>query len=356
MRAGIIGFPQVGKTTLFQILTEGGASSQKGRAEAHIGTALVRDDRLTRLSSMFQPKKTTPATVEYVDVAGMSRGNVKDNKTLAHLKTADTLVHVIRAFDDPAIAHEEGSVDPRRDFQNLEVEFLLSDLAIVENRLERLEKDLKRSRDRELQSEQELMTAFKKTLESEQPLRTLQLPPDQLRQARSFAFLSLKPQLVVLNLDESQIDQLDSAAERYGLASSAALTAFTAVCGKIEAEIAQLSPDEAEVFLKDLGFQEPGLNRVIRKTYELLGLISFFTVGEDECRAWTVAQGINAQKAAGTIHSDIERGFIRAEVCRSDDLLQHGSMAALKSLGLFRLEGKDYVVRDGDVIHYRFNI
>ena len=359
MKAGIIGFAQSGKTTLFNILTRAGAQTgYSGKNEMNLGVAKVPDPRVWTLSEMFRPKKTTPATVEYVDLPGIGKGEFKTSTQLNSLKTADALVHVVRAFEDPQNPHPEGSVNPPRDVENFELEMILSDLAAVENRLDRLEKDLKRGRSPELEAEKALIRDFKKHLESERPLRDLEIGPENLKRIRGFAFLSLKPEIIVLNLPEAEVSQIDAAVQRFGLEgwTSRPRLGFSAVCGKIEAEIAELSDSDAQSFLSELGFSEPGLNRVIRDTYRILNLISFFTVGEDEVRAWTIERGTPAQKAAGEIHSDIERGFIRAEVVPYEHLTACGSLAACREKGQVRLEGKEYVVQDGDVINYRFNV
>jgi hypothetical protein len=359
VKAGIIGFGQSGKTTLFNILTRAGAQTgYSGKNELNIGVARVPDGRLWKLSELFRPRKTTPATVEYIDLPGIEKGEFKTSTQLNNLKSADALVHVVRAFEDSRNPHPEGSVNPARDVENFELEMILSDLAVVENRLERLEKDLKRVKNPDLETEHTLILQLKGQLENEKPLREMELSADQVKRIRGFAFLSLKPEIIVLNLAESDVAHIDAAAARFGLQSWTVRPklGFSAVCGKIESEIAELSDSDSQSFLIELGFSEPGLNRVIRDTYRILNLISFFTVGDDEVRAWTIERGTAAQKAAGEIHSDIERGFIRAEVVSYDPLIASGSLAACKEKGLVRLEGKDYVIHDGDVINFRFNV
>ncbi len=359
LKAGISGYAQSGKTSLFNVLTRVGIHpGHAGKTEVNIGIAKVPDPRLWKLSEMFRPKKTTPATFEYLDLPGFARGEFKNSAQLNNLKTSDALVHVVRAFEDPQNPHPEGSILPARDVGNFELEMMFSDLAAIENRLERLDKDLKKSKNPELEAERALLHQFKEHLEKEKPLRELELSLEQMKRVRGFSFLSLKPQIIVLNLGESDISQIDSAIDKFELQAWAARPrlGFSAVCGKIEAEIAELAESEAEAFLKELGFSEPGLNRVIRDTYRILNLISFFTVGEDEVRAWTIQKGTPAQKAAAEIHSDIERGFIRAEVITYENLVACGSLAAGREKGLLRLEGKDYTVQDGDVINFRFNV
>jgi GTP-binding protein YchF len=275
---------------------------------------------------------------------------------VAAFKNADALVHVLRAFADPTVAHPAGSVDAARDAQAMEDELILADLGVTERRLERVEKDLKKGKSPELEREKAVLTQCKAALEEGRPLRSLNLQGDDLRRLRGFQFLSAKPLLIVLNVDEGNVsDDIQKAADAAGLTPflSRAATGAVAVCAKIELEIAQLEPADAAAFLTDLGLKESGLDRVIRASYELLGYISFFTVGEDECRAWSIPRNLTAPVAAGEIHSDIQRGFIRAEVMSYDALITRGSMAACRDHGEVRLEGKDYIVVDGDIINFR---
>ena len=313
---------------------------------------------------MYNPKKRVPATVEFTDLAAPGRtGGAQALVDVAAYKNADALVHVLRAFQDPAIPHPPGSIDPARDAQAMEDELILADLGVAERRLERLERDLKKSRSPELERERDVVTICKAALEEGRPLRALDLKGEDLKRLRGFQFLSAKPLLIVINLDEQQLAEdgeaatrIDRAAEAAGLSSflSRAGTAAVAVCAKIELEIAQLDAADAAAFLADLGLKESGLDRVIRASYDLLGYISFFTVGEDECRAWSIPRGTPAQLAASEIHSDIARGFIRAEVVAYDHLIARGTMAACRDHGEVRLEGKEYIVQDGDIINFRF--
>jgi GTP-binding protein YchF len=360
LRAALIGLPATGKTTLFQLMTavrETGRAAH-GRGEVQIGVSKVPDARLDRLTAMFNPKKRVPATVEFADNAGATTG-AQALVDVAAYKNADALVHVVRAFRDEAVAHASGSVNPSRDAQTMEDELILADLGVAERRLERLEKDLKKTKTAELETEKALMLRCKEALELGTPLRALSLAGDDLKRLRGFQFLSAKPLLVVINLDEADVAEasasIEHAAESTGLTAflSRAGTRAVAVCGKIELEIADLEPADAIAFLSDLGLTESGLDRVIRATYDLLGYMSFFTVGDDECRAWSIPRGTIAQVAAGEIHSDIARGFIRAEVVAYDALVARGSLAACRDHGELRLEGKEYVVADGDVINFR---
>jgi hypothetical protein len=362
LRTALIGYPSTGKTTLFRLMTEAhdAPRAAHGKLEATLGIARVPDPRLDVLTAMYRPRKRVPATVEFADIPGRPSGSGADALLdVAAYRNADALVHVVRAFTDPAIPHAAGSVDPRRDARAMEDELILADLAVVEKRLERLAKDLKKTRTADLEKEQDVLLRCKPHLEHGAPLRLLDLAGDDRRRLRGFQFLSAKPLLLVVNLDEADVALLGDgakAADAAGLTPflSRAGTGVVAVCGRIELEIGQLDAADAQAFLADLGLSEPGVNRVIRTTYELLGYISFLTAGEDECRAWSIPRGTHAQLAASEIHSDIARGFIRAEVVRFEHLIARGSIAACREHAEVRLEGKEYVVQDGDVINFRF--
>jgi GTP-binding protein YchF len=356
LRAGLLGLPSSGKTTLFQLLTSAReAPRTAGKAEAHVGVSRVPDDRLDRLTALFQPRKRVPATVEFADMAA-GRGDAKSLLDVVAYRNADALLHVVRAFRDPAVPHPHSTIDPARDIRLVEDELILADLGVVEKRLERLEKDLKKTPSAELRAEQDILLRSQQTLEEGRALRMLGLSADDARRLRGFQFLSAKPLLVVLNLDEADIARADDPAT-IAAPLPALLQSFGAgvvgVCAKIELEIAALDPPDAAAFMTDLGLAQSGLDRVIRAAYDLLGYISFLTVGEDECRAWSIPRQTPAHEAAGAIHSDIQRGFIRAEVVRWDALLARGTLAACREHGELRLEGKDYIVADGDVINFR---
>ncbi len=358
MKTGIIGLPQVGKTSLFKILT-GAKLEDRGYSnprEAHLGVTKVPDDRLDKLATLYEPKKTVYATVEYADVAAIGQEALKETAFLAALRNVDALIHVLRAFEDDAIPHV-GPIDPLRDIKNVEFDLMVSDLTQIEKRLERLEKDLKKMRSADLEKEDALLRRSQEALEAEKPLRELEMSAEEKKLIRGFQFLSQKPILYALNLPESATlgADLEAAASKYKLEEVASRpnAGVTAFCGKVEAELAEMEDEEAAEFLSSYGLTESGLRRLIRKSYELLGLISFFTVGEDECRAWTVPVNSRAQEAAGAIHSDLEKHFIRAETIHWDTLLAAGSEAAAKAQGTLRLEGKDYLVQDGDVMHIR---
>ena len=359
MKTGIIGLPQVGKTSLFRMLTKANLSEHAyaNPREAHIGVAKVPDDRLDRLAALFNPKKLTHASVEYVDVGAIGQEALKESAYLGSLRQVDALAHVLRAFDDPSIPQVAGEIDPLRDIKNVDFDLMVSDLGQIEKRLERLEKDLKKMRTAELEKENDLLQRAKAHLETERPLREMQMTPEDKKRIRGFMFLSEKPMLYVLNVTETTElgQELEQAVAKYKLSEVASRrnAGATAMCGKVEAELAEMNDADAAEFLSSYGLKESGLVRLIRTTYALLGLISFFTVGEDECRAWTIPVRTRAVEAAGAIHSDLEKHFIRAETIAWDQLLEAGSEANARAKGTLRLEGKDYIVKDGDVLHIR---
>jgi GTP-binding protein YchF len=353
MKVGLVGFAGSGKTTIFNTLT--GLAAEVGgygaREKANVGVIKVPDHRVDRLAELYMPKKKTYAEISFVDVAGPPAENVErtqsglDPKLVQHMREADALVHVVRAFDNAMLQQH---ADPSRDIRAFDDELILTDLVQIENRIARLKKEKDSAR------ESELMERFKTTLEAEQPLRDLELTHEDLGIIAGFRFLSLKPLLLLINQPEEAAGN-ETSGEVNGLARSKKLDVI-AMSGKVEMEIAQLAPEEQREFLQDLGITEPARDRFIRAAYSQLDLISFLTSGEDECRAWSIRRGTSAHKAAGVIHSDIERGFIRAEVTRFDDLIELGSEARCREQGKLKLEGKDYVVQDGDVVHFRFNV
>jgi len=357
MKIGLVGLPKSGKTSLFNLLTGAtvATSSYGGaRAEMHTGVARVPDARVDRLTGIFKPKKTTFATFEVVDLAGIAKGERQGLET-KEFRNADALLHVVRAFPDATGA----APDPAGDIDDLETELILADLEVVERRLERLEAQLKKKRTDSDAHEQAVLLKVKPALEAGRPIRALGLSEDEARALRGFTFLSQKPILHCLNLAEKEIARGATVLESFGLEAVARrpATRIGWVSAVIEAEVAQLEGPEQAAFLADLGLTEPAIRRVLEDCYALLGLISFFTVGEDEVRAWSIPRGTRAQDAAGAIHSDIARGFIRAEVVGYDDLLAvEGSMAAARDRGRLRLEGKDYEVKDGEICHFRFNV
>ncbi|MBI2323488.1 MAG: redox-regulated ATPase YchF [Chloroflexi bacterium] len=360
----ITGLPFVGKTTLFDLLTGQHVATGTfagAEAETNVGVAKVPDERLDRLVPLFKPKKTTHAEITYRDLGLAKGGGEISTKKLGDLRTSDALLHVVRAFRDPTVPHPEGSVDPVRDLATLDLELVVSDHSVVERRIERIEPEIRGARaggEREAKErERDLLRRCLAALDAETPLRELDLEAEELKVLRGYRFLTLMPQLVVVNLDEADVAAPDATlAPVRAAASTHRSTGVVHVCAKLEAEIAELSPEEATAFREEAGLHEPALDRVLRATYDLLGLISFFTVGPDECRAWTVRKGATAPEAAGAIHSDLERGFIRAEVTKWDDMLRAGSEAEAKKHALTRTIGKDAVVNDGEIVHVLFNV
>jgi GTP-binding protein YchF len=352
MQTGIIGLPQVGKTTLFRILTKAHLDAKGGQG-THVGVAKVPEPRLLELAKLYTPKKITYATVNYVDLGGMQKERMRDS--LASLREVDAIAHVIRVFDDPSVPHAEGSIDPLRDATNLELELILSDHEQIAKRLEKLDKELKKKKDPQNELEKTVLEKCKAHLEAEKPLRELNLTSEERKPIGGFLFLSARPMLYVLNLGDDEAGELDTAVQRHklGALQGRPNTAVVATCGRLEAELAEMDEKEAAELLASYGLKEPGLNRLIRATYDLMGLLQFFTAGEPEVRSWTIHKGSTAVKAAGAIHSDIEKGFIRAEVVKWSDLLAAGSIAAAKEKAQVRLEGKEYLVQEGDVILFR---
>jgi GTP-binding protein YchF len=353
MKVGLVGFAGSGKTTIFNTLT--GLTAEVGgygaREKANIGVIKVPDARVDKLAEIYNPKKKTYAEISFVDVAGPQPEDAAqaqsglDPKLVQHMREADALVHVVRTFDNPMLSQP---VDPARDIRSFDDELMLTDLVQIENRIVRLKKEKDSAR------ENDLMLRLKAALEAENPLRDVELTHEDLGLIAGFRFLSLKPLLLLLNQPEEAVGA-NVSAEILELAQAKKLTAI-AMSGKVEMDIAQLAPEEQREFLQDLGVTEPARDRFIRAAYSLLDLISFLTSGEDECRAWSIKRGTTAHKAAGVIHSDIERGFIRAEVTRFEDLVELGSEARCREQGKLKLEGKEYVVQDGNVVHFRFNV
>lgn len=362
MEIGIVGLPMVGKTTIFNLVTNAGVETSgylTGKTETNVGMAKVPDKRIDYLSDMYKPKKTTYAQIQFSDVPGLVRGSSQGkgvgNRFLDSIRKSDLLVHVVRAFENPGVPHSDGSIDPLRDVETIDMELLLADLDLVEKRIERIKggKKVKKEAAAELEVLQKLLEA----LENEVPLHRVELSEKEREMLQNYSFFSEKPVILVVNTDERQFKagEYPHKQELEALAAEKGIKLIE-VCGQLEMEIAQLPEEDRDIFMEDLGITESGIDRLARAAYDQLGLISFFTVGEDEVKAWTIKKGTDARKAAGKIHTDMERGFIRAEVIHFDDLKECGSMAAAREKGLVRLEGKDYVVKDGDILNIRFNV
>ncbi len=361
MRIGIIGLPASGKTTIFELLTharvEGGG---RHAADPSIAVIKVPDPRLDYLAAMYQPNKVTPTAIEFVDFYGIRRGPGKGeglgSQFVTQMRLADALVEVVRAFRDESVAHVEGSVDPVRDASVVDAELLLADLDVVEKRLGRIEEAGRKGRKDGSPTEREALTRCRAALEAGAPVRDVDLSDEEEKAIRGFQLLTAKPRILLINLDEAQLGHEDAVLADLKATADHRRTALLGLSAKVELEVSALDPEAAAAFRADLGIHEDRTARLVRTSYDLLGLQTFLTTGEDEVRAWTVARGATAPQAAGVVHSDMEKGFIRAEVIAFDDLKAAGSMAAARKKGLVRLEGRDYVVRDGDILNIRFNL
>ncbi len=364
MKLGMVGLPNVGKSTLFNALTNAGAESANYpfcTIEPNVGVVSVPDKRLDALAEMYHPEKFTPATLEFVDIAGLVKGASKGeglgNKFLSNIREVDAIIHVVRCFEDPDIVHVDGEIGPARDIETINLELIFSDLEILERRIDKIRKLVKG--DKKYQAELEFLETLKAHLEAGNSARGYQYTDDEREIVKDIALLSNKPVIYAANMCEDDfiknIDNNPYYQEVCRIAQAEHAAVFP-ICAKIEEEISDMSPEDKQMFLSELHLEESGLDRIIKASYSLLGLISYLTAGQPEVRAWTITKGTKAPQAAGKIHSDFERGFIRAEVVSFDDLMACGTMAAAKEKGLVRLEGKDYVMQDGDIVLFRFNV
>ena len=362
LEVGIVGLPNVGKSTLFNAITKAGAEAANYpfcTIEPNVGVVAVPDNRLEVLTKLYNSKKTTPASVRFVDIAGLVKGASKGeglgNKFLEHIRQVDAIAHVVRCFEDENITHVADTIDPLRDIDTIQTELCLADLDIVEKRLAKVAKLLK-SGSKEAKLENEILERVKNSLDEAKPARSLNLSDDELFIIRDANLLTLKPTLYIANVAEDELLEENIHVKKVRELAAQEGAQVVVICAKVESEIAELDADEAKEFLADLGLDSSGLDRLIHAAFDLLGLMTFLTAGPDECRAWTIKKGTAAVKAAGKIHSDIERGFIRAEIVNYDDLIKLGSITAARDKGLVRLEGKDYIMQDGDVTYFRFNV
>ena len=364
LTAGIVGLPNVGKSTLFNAITNQKILAENypfATIEPNVGIVTVPDERMTKLKEMYEPERFIPTAYEFTDIAGLVKGASKGeglgNKFLSHIRETDAIVEVVRCFDDGKIIHVDGEINPIRDIETINLELAIADLDIINSRLERVSKKARTTKDKNDILEKEILEKCKKTLEEEKPLRQLELTEEEKKIIKSYSFLTLKPIIYLANIKESELDNPDNEyvqkVKEYAKKENARVVSL---CAKVEEELSELSPKDKKEMLEGLGLDGSGLDKLIKATYDILGLETYFTVGKDEVRAWTFRKGMNAKQCAGIIHTDFEKGFIRAEVISYEDLIKYGSELKVREAGKARVEGKDYLMQDGDICHFRFNV
>lgn len=364
LTAGIVGLPNVGKSTLFNAITNQKILAENypfATIEPNVGVVTVPDERMDKLKSMYEPNRFIPTAYEFTDIAGLvkgaSQGEGLGNKFLSHIREVDAIVEVVRCFDDGKIIHVDGNIDPIRDIETINLELAIADLDVINNRLERVSKKARTTKNKEDLTEVEALEKAKQALEENKALRQVEFTEDELKSLKSYSFLTLKPIIYLANIKESELGNSDNKyvqeVKQYALKENAQVVSL---CAKVEEDLSELTKEEKQEMLEALGLEESGLDKLIQATYDILGLATYFTVGKDEVRAWTFKKGMNAKQCAGIIHTDFEKGFIRAEVMSYEDLVKYGNELKVKEAGRARLEGKDYIMQDGDICHFRFNV
>ena len=364
LKAGIVGLPNVGKSTLFNAITNQKILAENypfATIEPNVGVVTVKDERMDKLKEMYEPDKFIPTAYEFTDIAGLVKGASKGeglgNKFLSHIREVDAIVEVVRCFENGKIVHVDGNVDPVRDIETINLELAISDLDIINNRLDRVSKKARTTKDKDAIIEVEALEKAKKALEENKPLRQVEFSEDEQKVLKSYSFLTIKPIIYVANINEDELGMDDNeyvkATKEYAKSENAQVVSL---CAKVEEDLSELNEEEKEEMLDALGIEQSGLDKLVMATYDILGLSTYFTVGKDEVRAWTFKKGMNAKKCAGIIHTDFEKGFIRAEVISYEDLIKYGTELKVKEAGKARLEGKDYIMQDGDICHFRFNV